>query len=274
MPREAIQKARDERNTALIDVMMLAAMADGELRPVELEQLLARVMERPEFEGTRAEELNALIERSARRLSTARRLEDVLESLRKRLPDHQNRLLAFGLAAAVAFADNRASREELGLLKAFQAALGVSEEEVTRVVDVVQSGRSLAEALGEPVERLLAEVMVLVSAADGVVHEKELLSMLESMAADPVFNGLSVEAAERFVQQAVSNLAHDGLPARLAVLARGLSTRAQRRKAFELAVKIAHADGEPREAELRLLELLQATFGLADDEVARLTRES
>ncbi len=274
MPREAIEKARTERNAALLDAMLLAGSADGELKPVELEQLLKRVLERPEFEGTQADELNALIESSAKRLSQSKRLEEVLESLRHRLPDHHNRLLAFGLATAIALADNKATRDELGLLKTLQSALGVSEDEVSRVFGVVQAGGSLAEALGEPVERLLAETMVIVSASDGVVHEKEILSMLESLAADPIFHGLNVDTAERFVQAAVHNLAHDGLPARLAVLAQGLTTPLQRRKAFQLAVKIAHADGDPGQRERHLLDLLQATFGIADDEAARMMREA
>jgi hypothetical protein len=46
-------------------------------------------------------------------------------------------------------------------------------------------------------------------------------------------------------------------------------------KAYRLATKIAHAGGqEPSAGEQRILHILQATFGLADDEVARLDREA
>lgn len=274
MALETIEKAKAERNAALIEAMMLAASADGEVAPRELQVLIARVIERPEFEGTDAEALNALVETSAKRLSEARRLEDVLASLRERLPEHRNRLLAFGLAASVAFADRRASREELGLLKTIQAALGVSEDEVQRVVDVVHKGESLTEVLGEPPEQLFTETMVLVGAADGVVHEPELLTMFENLAGDPVFAGLSRTAAEAALKDAITSLAAEGLPRRLAALARGLTTASQRRKAFQLAVRIANADGPPGKAELRVLELLQGTFGLADDDVKKLTAEA
>ena len=64
----------------------------------------------------------------------------------------------------------------------------------------------------------------------------------------------------------------EGLPQRLQVLAHGLSTHAQRIKAYRLATKIAHASGKASSAEQRILDLLQATFGLADDEVSRLDR--
>lgn len=275
MAHETIRTARTERNAALIEAMLLAASADGRVDPRELQILIARVIERPEFEGTDAEALNALVEASAKRLSQAAKLEDVLTSLRERLPEHRNRLLAFGLAASVAFADRKASREELGLLKTIQSALGISEAEVQRVVDTVQRGESLAEVLGDPPELLFTETMVLVGAADGVVRESELMAMFENLAGDPVFHDVSRAAAEQALRTAITNVANEGLPRRLAALARGLTTRGQRKKAFQLAVRVANAgESGPGKAELRVLELLQSTFGLADDEVKKLTAEA
>jgi uncharacterized tellurite resistance protein B-like protein len=273
MAREQAVNARKDRNAALVEVMLLAAMADGKVSQLEMQMLLSRVLERPEFEGTKPDELNALVETSAARLSQAKDLEEVLTSLRRRLPDHKNRMLAFGLAAAVALADQRATRSELGLLKTFQAALGISEDEVAQIIDVIENGGSLAEALGEPLERLFAEVMVLVSAADGRLKEAEARALVESFAADPLFENVSPERAQSFVSESVAALAAEGLPQRLQVLAHGLNTHAQRVKAFRLATKIAHAGGEPSVSEQRILDMLQATFGLADDEVARLGRQ-
>ena len=119
-------KARD-RQSALIEIMLLAAVADGQVSDRQMQMLLNRVLERPEFQATKADELNGLVEGSLKKLASAKDLRAVLASLRERLPDHKSRMLAFGLAAAVAFADQRATRAELGLLKTFQAALGISE---------------------------------------------------------------------------------------------------------------------------------------------------
>jgi uncharacterized tellurite resistance protein B-like protein len=273
MPREALAQARADRNAALLDVMILAASADGSMQAVEMTTLVARVIERPEFEGTDADELQRLVEASARRLAGSRGLEDIFSTLRQRLPDHRNRLLAFGLATAVALADRRATRAELGLLKSVQSALGISEDEVSRVFEVVESNGSLAEALGEPLERLYAETMVLVGAADGVVTARELKVILENMAGDPVFHDVSLEGAEGYLADAVQALAVEGLPTRLRVLANGLSTHGQRVKAFRLAVRIAYSEGEPSEAAQTMLDLLQATLGLNDEVVSRLTVE-
>src|SRR4051812_44700344 len=87
MAKELAIQARKDRNAALIESMLLAASADGRISDVELEALIRRVIERPEFEGTRPEELNALVESSARKLASAKDLESVMKSLRERLPD-------------------------------------------------------------------------------------------------------------------------------------------------------------------------------------------
>jgi uncharacterized tellurite resistance protein B-like protein len=237
--------------------------------------VLRRVAERPEFEGTRPDDLKALVEGSVLRLSTAPKLADVLESLRHRLPDRPNRLLAFGLACAVALADQKATREEMGLLKTLQAALGVSEEEVARIFEVIEDGASLSEALGEPVERLYAEVMVLASVAEGTLESPEADAVVEALAGDPVFSHVNAPDARRMVRDSLEALSRQGLPGRLTVLAHGLTTHRQRLKAFSLAARVVGASGHlPAKRTAKLLELLQATFGLADDEVARAHLES
>ncbi|MBL8958130.1 MAG: hypothetical protein JNK82_45580 [Myxococcaceae bacterium] len=272
MPRDAAIAARKNRNAALVEAMVMAAVADGSIVQKELETLLRRVVERPEFEGTKPEELNALIEGSAAKLAGAKRLDDVLASLRERLPDHRNRLLAFGLAAAVALADRKATREELGLLKTFQMGLGISEAEVQEVFSAVEAGQPLNEVLGEPKERLYAEVMVLVSVVDGKVSAQEASAIVEALAGDPVFRELSMDRAQLFVRDAMQALSDDGMSKRLVVMAHSLTTHAQRVKAYALAARVAKAGGN-RPPELHVLDLLQATFGLADDEVARIKKE-
>lgn len=270
---EKAREAREARNGALIEAMLLAASADGSLSQVELEALLRRVIERPEFEGTRPGALKAQIESAAVALSKAKKLDDVLASLRQRLPDHRSRLLAFGLAAAVAFSDRRASREELGLLKTFQAGLGVSETEVAEIITVIEAGGSLAESLGEPLERLYAEVMMWVSLADGDLNGRDLEALLESLAGDPVFLDVTPQKARQHLREAAQALVTEGLSQRLVVLAHGLTTHSQRTKAFSLAARIA-GNHQRHPKEDKVLEILQATLGLADDEVARIRQQS
>lgn len=269
---DPILEARHDRNAALVEVMLMAAISDGKISQTELQHVLLRVMERPEFEGMPSTDVNALVQASADKLSQAANLDEILQSFRDRLPDHGTRLLAFGLGASVALADQRATREELGLLKTFQAALGISEDEVVKVIDVLENGGSLTDALGEPIERLYAEVMVLVTAADGQVKRGEARALVETLAADRTFEEISPVLAQEYVNDAVEALERQGLPQRIAALARGLTSRERRLRAFGFAARVARAspDGKIGTSEQKVLDLLQATFGLADDEVARL----
>ncbi len=272
MHRDPILEARQDRNAALVEAMLMAAISDGKISQTELQHVLLRVLERPEFEGMPAADVNALVQSSADKLSQAANLDEILQSFRARLPDHRTRLLAFGLAASVAFADQRATREELGLLKTFQGALGISEDEVIKVIEVIEKGGSLTDALGEPIERLYAEVMVLITAADGQVKRGEARALVETLAADRTFDEISPALAQNYVSEAVEALEQQGLPQRIAVVTRGLSSRERRLRAFGFAARVARAspDGSIGAPEQKVLDLLQASFGLADDEVARL----
>ena len=98
MARDQSAVTRAERNAALVEVMLLASMADGPPSDIGMQALIERVLERPEFDGTKADELTELVQRSAKTLASAEDLEAILHSLRSRLPTHQHRMLAFGLA--------------------------------------------------------------------------------------------------------------------------------------------------------------------------------
>ena len=273
MPRELAIQARKERNAALVEVMVLAACADGVVSTLEIDTMLARVHERPEFDGVPTEELRDLVTEAATRLVHQRDMTAVIAQLRERLKTPRLRALAFGLATAVVFADRRAGASELGLLKSFQRGLGVAEDEVKRIVLAVEEGAPLAEALGEEPERLYAEVMVLVGAADGKLTRDEADTLLENLAGDPVFETVRPDRARQYVREALESLKAEGLGPRLAALARGLASQRQRLKAFQLAARMARTDEEGTKAEGRVLELLQASFGLADDEVKRVLKE-
>lgn len=274
MSRELARQARRERNGALVEAMVLAACADGTVSAPEIDAILKRVRERPEFDGVALDEVRVLVSEATGRLAGAGKMDDVLAALRNRLKSHHNRLLAFGLAASVSLADRSASRTELGLLKTFQRGLGVSEAEVERVITAVESNQPLTEALGEEPERLYAEVMVLVSASDGKVSREEADMMLEHFAGDPTFETVTPERAKTYVREALEALKVEGLGPRLVALAEGLSSHRQRLRAFGLAARLSKASGEAHAAEAKVLELLQVTFGLADDEVARIQKES
>ena len=123
------------RQAALFETMMLAAMADGRVTKVEVEQIYRRVFERPEFHGIHANDLKQAITHAAERVAKAHDLMHLLPTLAERLPDKPSRELAFGLAASVALADRLADPRELGILKALQNAFDLTEHEVASLFE-------------------------------------------------------------------------------------------------------------------------------------------
>jgi uncharacterized tellurite resistance protein B-like protein len=124
------------RQAALFETMMLAAMADGRVTRVEVEQIYRRVFERPEFHGIHASDLKSAITHAAERVAKAHDLMHILPTLAERLPDKPSRELAFGLAASVALADHVADPRELGILKALQNAFDLTEADVARLFEL------------------------------------------------------------------------------------------------------------------------------------------
>lgn len=268
MPRHAIEQARFERNAALVETMLLEAAADGHLSRAELIAVIRRVVERPEFDGTHSEDLTRLVEDSAARLAASPSLDHILESLKERLPGDDERRLAFGLAVSVAFADKRSTRGDTGVLKIIQLALDIAEEDVSRITAVIENGGLLSAALGDSVERLCAEAMVLVTAADGEFHDEAARDMVEGLLSEPSFCTLSRDDVRTHIARAVQALVDEGLNKRLAAMARGLSVKEHRRKAYSLALLVARSGEGLSAAKEEVLSLLQNTFQLSDDEVS------
>jgi uncharacterized tellurite resistance protein B-like protein len=138
MPHRHIQFSDHSKQAALFETMLLVAGADGRITRNEIDEIYRRVFERPEFKGIGAQDLKDALNRAADQLQRGNGLDQVLDSLAKRLPDLPSRRLAFGLAAAVATADRKALPRELEFLKALQGIFGIAEEEVVQLFDAAE----------------------------------------------------------------------------------------------------------------------------------------
>jgi uncharacterized tellurite resistance protein B-like protein len=131
------------RQMALLETMLLAAAADGDISKVEVEDIYRRVFERPEFEGIQMGDLRDAIAKAAQRVAAAHDLQHILPSLVERLPDPDSRALAFALAASVAVSDHRTPPKELAVLKALQEAFGLNDAQVASLFEAAESSAQL-----------------------------------------------------------------------------------------------------------------------------------
>lgn len=110
----------------------------------------------------------------------------------------------------------------------------------------------------------LIHTMVLVSAADREMSDRELALIGRHVQTLPIFEGFDVERLPKVAASCAKALtAANGLDRELAAIADALPTRLKE-TAFTLACDIAAADGAAGLEVLRLLELMQDAFGLDD----------
>jgi uncharacterized tellurite resistance protein B-like protein len=126
----------ETRQAALFETMILAAGSDGDVTKLEVEEIYRRVFERPEFQGIHATDLKQAISHAAQQVANAGELSYILTSIAERLPDRPSRELAFGLAASVAWADQRSHPPELEFLKALQQTFELDDAEVAKLFEL------------------------------------------------------------------------------------------------------------------------------------------
>ncbi len=118
----------------------------------------------------------------------------------------------------------------------------------------------------------LIELMMLMSASDGEMSDRELDVITDDVSTLPVFEGFDLDRLNEIggeVAQALED--PDGLRTALDRIAAALPP-SLRETAYALAVEVAAADGSTEQEELRLLEMIRARFRLADLVVAAIER--
>lgn len=110
---------------AYLDVLLMAAAADGVVQGEELATLLAFVLSRDEFDGVSEEHMRAYIDERIEEYTT-RPIEDAIERLALELALPEQRINAYGLAESMVAADGEIFAAEHHFLEVL--ALGLNLE--------------------------------------------------------------------------------------------------------------------------------------------------
>lgn len=259
----------------LFEVMTLMLLADKEVKPEEIAKISALLAVRPEFEGLTTDDVSEGIERAAKRaqkLHSQGNFDARLAEIAALLGTPESRLLAFGMAVAVALADDELHPDELRLLSILEKAFELSNEEVNGIVRCIKSGRSFESIFPtHQDERVSAyiETLVIALGADGKVTRSEIQVLAALVERSPELKGISMQQADGYIQRALDVLKREGVEARLSLLGRTLESQEERFEAFCLALRMIAADGEVTREEKHLLARLEIIFDLTRPDVAR-----
>jgi tellurite resistance protein len=121
-------------------------------------------------------------------------------------------------------------------------------------------------------QEALIYVMVMVSASDSSMTDKELHSIGEVIKTLPVFSAFDQERLVSVAQDCGERLqAENGMAATIALIAESVPA-SYRDTAYALAVEIAIADVTVAQEELRMLQMLRDALGLDKLTVAAIER--
>ncbi|WP_223645725.1 hypothetical protein [Corallococcus sp. EGB] len=274
MIRTHISEACDARDLALLDAVLFVIQAKEPPTPARQLEAWHRVLGDPEVRDPRRELLAA---RLARRAAAPVEGDTLFASLRVRLPDTPNRLLAYGLALKAATAHGGHPGPVQLSLALLSRELGLTPAQARDMRLGILDGVSPVALAAEPAHPRRARVLEAVLLAAGLeahLTEAETLALDASREDAPLLQELSGQLLRRiaFGSQVASPL--DALCRQLTDLALAPATLAQRWDTLRLASCFSHAVGHDLGQQL-LLDLLQELLPLGAVAAARATaRES
>ncbi|MBN8467428.1 hypothetical protein JYJ95_12970 [Corallococcus exiguus] len=274
MIRTHIAEACEARDLALLDAVVFVIRTQGPLTRANHLEAWRGVLGDPEVIDPRRE---LLADRLARRTAAPLEGDAFFASLRVRLPDVPNRLLAYGLALRAATAHGGHPGPAQLPLAQLCRELGLTPAQARDMRLGIMDGMSPVALAAEPAHPRHARVLEAVLLAAGLeahLTEAETLALEASREDASFLQELTGQLLRRiaFGSQVASPL--EALCQRLTDIALAPATLAQRWGTLRLAYCFSHAVGHDLGQQL-LLDLLQELLHLGTVEAARATaRES
>jgi uncharacterized membrane protein YebE (DUF533 family) len=262
----------DDARRYLVEVMLAAMEADGDVQEEEVETLEANLANHPIFEGLSGDELSRLTELAADAIRSAGGGKQRVQAIAAGLPSRNQRLTAYTMACEVCVSDRVLAESEIDFLDHLQTALGLDDAEAKDVFEAARkhSGLLTLEEKSKKVLQLMpsfVQCMALMAAADGEIHHEERLGMRKVLGAIPDMQVLTQQEIETAIEVALSRVMHKDAKAELAAIANEISAMSDRYWIAVYVMIIAHADGKNDWREIEFLAQLKQQFGLDDTQM-------
>jgi uncharacterized tellurite resistance protein B-like protein len=264
-------KADDPRRF-LIEAMLGAMEADGEVQAEEMEVLQKNLEEHELFDGLTGEETARLIDQAADAIREAggggKRLGAIAEGLASR----GHRLTAYAMACQVCVSDAQLTETEIAFLDTLQKALQVADNEAKDIFEAArkQSGLLTLEEKTTKMRELMprfVDCMALMAIADGEVHDEERVGIRAVLRNIPDMAVLTRDELDQAIDASFDRMEGKDPGAELTSIAAALPTEADRYWTTVYMMIVALADGKSDWREVAFLETTESTFELTDDQM-------
>jgi len=262
----------DDSRRFLVEVMLCAMEADGEVQEEEVDTLEGELAKNPMFEGLSGEELSRLTDVAADAIREAGGGKARIPAIANGLPSRNQRLAAYAMACEVCVADRVLAEAEIDFLDALQREFALADEEAREIFEAARkhSGLLTLEEKSKKVLELMpsfVKCMALMAAADGEIHHQERLGMRAVLRAIPDMAVLTAAEIDEAIQVALERVLGKDGKAELAQIATDIPSPSDRYWIAVYVMIIAHADGHTDWREIEFLAALKQQFGLNDTQM-------
>ena len=253
----------------IIESMLGAMEADGDVTEDEMNVLERNLEEHELFDGLTSDERSRLVDLAADAIREGGGGRKRAEAIAKGLPSRGHRLTAYAMACQVCVSDADLPEAEINYLDALQKALGIDDGEARELFEAarLQSGLRTVEEKASAMREMMpwfVECMALMAAADGEVHEDELIGVRAVLRNIPDMAVLSRDELDGAITSAFAKFKGKEIGDELQKIADHIKAQPDRYWTTVYMMIIARSDGRTDWREVRFLQLAKKYFSLSD----------
>jgi uncharacterized tellurite resistance protein B-like protein len=260
----------DDPRRFLIETMLAAIEADGDITEEEVMTLDKTLEEHDLFRDISSDARGRLIDTATDAIREAGGGMNRLEAIAKGLPGRTHQQTAYAMACEICVADADLPDSEIRFLDGLQKALGLDDDTAKELFEAARSSAGLktveekTAAMREMMPRFV-DCMALMSAADGEIHDEELISVRAVLASIPDMAVLSSDELNDAIVEAFNRVKDKDLGESILEAAKVIDQQVDRYWTTVYMMIICLADGKADWREVAFLSTTRDAFELDDE---------
>jgi len=259
----------DDPRRFLIEAMLGAMEADGDITDEEMEVLQQNLDEHELFDGLVGEEVSRLIDLAAEAIRKAGSGDGRADAIATGLPNRSHRLAAYSMACQVCVSDDELPESEINYLNNLQKALTIEEADAKDLFEAARNNSGLMtldEKTGKMREMMphFVNCMALMAAADGEVHAEELMGIRSVLKQIPDMTVLTEDELDEAIDVSFERVGSTPQEEAINTIAESIDDLADRYWTTVYMMIVALADGKTDWREISFLKTVETAFELTD----------
>ncbi len=260
---------KDDPRQFVIEAMLGAMEADGEVTTEEMEVLQKNLDEHELFKGITGDATARMIDRAADSIRDAGGGTKRAPAMAKGLLSQTHRRTAYSLACEVCVSDAELPESEITYLESLQQALQLDEADAAEIFEAArsQSGLLTLEQKTEKMRDLLprfVDCMALMASADGEVHSEERQGIRAVLGNIPDMAVLTSDELDAAIDHAFTNVEGKDSHKEISTIADVITDGSDRYWTTVYMMIVALADGKTDWREVAFLKNVEQAFSLDD----------